>query len=355
MKVSDSSFIEVEQTETHNICILDFGIDTLKLVIMNVYEPSEPFNFQRIPLSLRRDRKILMAEVKSLLRSIADYQIQKFILTSTASSVFDSAYEHIKFINDVVSKFIYETNILWWSIDCEFVSGKQAITKPEKVCSAGWKALAKTLSLKSKNTLIVEFGARSTSIIPINNGKIKSKARSDFERIQSKELLFFGALETNAAFIEPILKINNKEYALSWEYHANTADIFLVSEDIDTSDYVNNTPDGKEKNIKAALKRIRKMFSINNDKLIDDKKIIQLIHTIRERLLTKIKIIIENKAKESNLNEVTIVGVGDNILYNFLHEKTEVLTIKKGKQVFKAVEINPAYCIAYLYSQQFKK
>ena len=76
----------------HNIAVLDFGVTSLKIVIVDPSHPEEPFHSQRIYLPLRTRRQEIDGELKTILRSYADYNIRKFILTTT-SPLFASAKE----------------------------------------------------------------------------------------------------------------------------------------------------------------------------------------------------------------------------------------------------------------------
>ena len=332
-----------------NIAVLDFGVTSLKIVILDPSHPEEPFHSQRIYLPLRTRRQELEGELKTILRSYADYHIRKFIITMT-SPLFSSAKETVDFIINSVTNFINPANIVLYSHDGEFISTKQALENPAKVVSVGWKALGKGLwEMTKQEGLVVDFSTRTTSFIPIREGKILSNSISDHERMKKDELLFFGLMETNAAFIQTNFEYNGETYNLPFETHAITADVFLVTEDIQPSDYITNTPDKKAKFKEDALDRIKSMFCIVDD-CFHEQDLIKIAYLLKVRMLERINHLIKKKLEEHQLEKIIITGIGSNILYQYLMEKNEYNNISKASDIIKTAEINPSFSLAYIYA-----
>ena len=335
----------------HNIAVLDFGVTSLKIVIVDPSHPEEPFHSQRIYLPLRTRRQEIDGELKTILRSYADYNIRKFILTTT-SPLFASAKETIEFIINSVTNFIHPANIVLYTHDGEFVTIKQALENPSKVVSVGWKALGKGLwKMTKQEGLVVDFSTRTTSFIPIRKGEILSSSKSDHERMKNDELIFFGLMETNAAFIQPIFEYNGETFNLPFETHAITADVFLVTEDIQSSDYITNTPDKKAKFKEDALDRIKSMFCIVDDSF-HEQDLIKIAYLLKLRMLEKINRLIKKKMEEYQLDKIIITGIGANILYQYLMEKNEYTNISKASDIIKTAEINPSFSLAYIYASK---
>jgi len=68
-----------------NIAVLEFGATIQNIVIIDPSHPEEPLRFERFYLPLRTRGSELEGTLKTLLRSYADYNIRKFILTITSS------------------------------------------------------------------------------------------------------------------------------------------------------------------------------------------------------------------------------------------------------------------------------
>ena len=346
MVTNQSKIFTVSQ---QNIAVLDFGVSTLKVVIVDPVQPEEPLRFQRIYLPLKTKKEEVEGVLKTLLRSYADYNIRKFIITTTGS-FFSSAKESVEFVINSIIKFINPVNVILYSHDCKFENIKEALESPTKIVSAGWKALGLGLwELIKKDGLIVDFSTRSTSFIPIRNGDILSKSSSDFERIKKNELLFLGMLETNAAFIQTNFEYNGETYHLPFESHAITADVFLITNDLQPADYLTDTPDKKAKFKEDALGRIKTMFCLDQDRL-KEQDLVNIAQLLKTRLLEIINQTIKKKLEENNLDRVILTGIGAPILYHYLNNRNENYEIIHVPDIIKTTEINTAFCLAYIYS-----
>jgi probable H4MPT-linked C1 transfer pathway protein len=334
-----------------NIAVLEFGATIQNIVIIDPAHPEEPLRFERFYLPLRTRGSELEGTLKTLLRSYADYKIRKFILTIT-SSFFPSPKETVEYIIDSVTKFILPTNLVCYTIDGNFINVEAALRVPHKIVSAGWRALGLGIwKLINKDALVVDFSTRTTSFIPVKGGQILSKSLSDYDRIKNNEILFYGLLETNAAFIQPNLEYNDDIYHLPSEAYSITADIFLITEDLHISDYIIDTTDKKAKFKEDSLNRLKNMLRITDDSL-DDYEIIKIAHLLKTKLLEEINQNIRRKLFESELKGIILTGIGSNILYQYLKNKDEYDELIQATDVIRTAEINPSFCLAYLYATQ---
>jgi len=332
-----------------NIAVLDFGVTSLKIVIVDPVHPDEPLHFQRIYLPLRARKEEVDSVLKTLLRSYSDYHIRKFIVTTT-SPLFASAQETVEFIITSVTKFIHPANITFYTHDEKFVSINEALANPAKIVSVGWKALGKCLwQMAKKDGLIVDFSTRTTSFIPIKDGKLLSESQNDFERMKNDELIFYGFLETNVAFIQPKFEFAGELYNLPFEPHVITADLFLITGDLQSNDYITDTPDKKAKFREDALDRLKRMLCVIDDSFSEN-DLVKVAHLMKVRMLEKINQIIKKKLQESQLTKIIITGMGSDLLYQFLFDKNEYVDIIQASDILKTAEINPSYSLAYIYA-----
>ena len=334
-----------------NIAVLEFGATIQNIVVIDPTNPEEALRFERFYLPLRTRGSELEGTLKTLLRSYADYNIRKFILTIT-SSFLSSPRETVEYIIDSTTKFILPTNIVCYTIDGNFITAEAALRVPHKIVSTGWRALGLGIwKLIQKDALIVDFSARTTSFIPIKAGTILSQSRSDYERLKNNELLFYGILETNAAFIQPNFEYDENIYHLPFDTHAQTADIFLITEDLHISDYIIDTADKKAKFKEDSLNRLKNMFCIIDD-TFDEYKLIKIAHLLKTKLLEEINQNIRRKLFESDLKRIILTGKGSNVLYQYLKSKNEYDELIQATDVIRTAEINPSFCLAFLYASQ---
>jgi probable H4MPT-linked C1 transfer pathway protein len=249
-----------------------------------------------------------------------------------------------------VTKFIHPANIAFYTHDEKFVSINDALANPTKVVSIGWKAIGRGIwQLARKDGLVVDFSTRTTSFIPIREGKILSESQSDLDRIKNDELLFLGFLETNVAFIQPKFTFNGEDYNLPFETHAITADLFLITGDLQPNDYVTETPDKKAKFREDALERFKSMLCIIDDSFSEN-DLVKIAHLLKTRMLERINSVIKKKLQEYNLTRVIVTGIGNDLLYKFLYDKNEYAEIIQTSDILKTTEVNPSYSLAYIYA-----
>ncbi len=335
-----------------NIAVIDIGISTQQIVVLNPYKPKEPHSYQRLFFPLTKSIHGLDKHFKSLFRSYADYRIRKFIISISAAPVFSSAKDAVETILNIINQYISPQRILCFSNDSKFVSVNEAKTNPTSVVSTGWRSLGEVLGeLVEKDALVIEFSTRTTQITPVKDGKIVSSSASNYDRVRNGELLFYGFLETNISHIQNKFEFNNEVFFLPYELHAKAADILLITEDIQPYQYICDTPDELFKTKEEAMNRLRKVFNIT-DPSYDEQKLKIIAEVLKTHLLDQIEIQIKTKLTEYNLQNVVITGLGASILSHHLKSKGLNAKIIESVNKLPNTEICPAYCIAYLYSKK---
>ena len=85
--------------------------------------------------------------------------------------------------------------------DGEMVSPIVAQNNPIMVASANWAATGWMVAKHVKDAVVVDVGSTSTSIIPIINGAVAAKGKTDLNKLICGELIYTGSLRTNIASI----------------------------------------------------------------------------------------------------------------------------------------------------------
>ncbi|MHA1686678.1 MAG: hypothetical protein ACTSYD_09780 [Candidatus Heimdallarchaeaceae archaeon] len=332
-----------------NVAVLDVGLTTQKIVLLDKENPEVPMAYHRLYYPLESKKKEFSSFLKSLFRSYADYMIRTFILTTTAEPLFNTATEAVNFLTDTVTEYIHPSNVLCYTKTGDYVPISEAKHNPMDIVSAGWIGLGKYVAEKvESDMLLVEWSTRSTQFIPIKERKIIVPPMSNFERIKNDFLLFYGVLETNIAHITPVFEYKGEVFNLPFKSHAITADVFLLTNDITVPTYICDTPDHSETTHEGAAMRIRKAFCDVENKF-DEQEIKAIAQLLKETMLQKITAIIESKLENYNLNNVVMTGIGSNILFEYLKENSEIDNLLRASDMIDTVELTPAFSIGYLY------
>jgi len=335
----------------NSIMVLDFGVTTQKIIILDRKSPHTPISSQIMYFPLEKKRDKFNSFLKSLLRSYAEFLIRNYVITISAGSVFNSAKEAITFFGTNLCEYINSPMLHFYAFDNEFIHYNEALKKPLHVLSTDWWALGTGIaSFLEEDALIVDYSTRTTEIVPIREGSIAIPPMTDHERIKENFLLFNGMLETNAAFVMPKLEINNQVYNLPDHYHANMADIFLITKDITPPTYIVDTPDGGKKNRAGALTRLKKMLCIFGN--ADEKFLLSVAEKIKEKALKEITTIVKNKINSYQPKKIVVAGLGEDILYEWLLKKDLGVDIIRASNLIKTTESSPAYFIGWLFIKQ---
>lgn len=179
------------------------------------------------------------------------------VITAELSDVFKNKEEGIEFIADVCKEVFREVYFL--NLDGEL---KDEIDKPRDFAASNWVASVMFLLKEGyRNFLFVDIGSTTTDLIPVTD-RIEA-AKTDFERLKRRELLYFGILRTPVFYVL-------REFEgvpLCPEYFAITADVFVVTGDISEKDYTCETPDGRGKSYEDCLRRLARTLCCDLEEL----------------------------------------------------------------------------------------
>ncbi len=127
------------------------------------------------------------------LREIAEkYSAAKagVVMTAELADFFDSKAEGVEFIAKACENAFKDVRFL--DVDGNL---KPSIDNPENFAASNWVASCRFLLEEGYgNFLFVDMGSTTTDIIPVTS-KIEA-AKTDFERLKRRELVYFGVLRT---------------------------------------------------------------------------------------------------------------------------------------------------------------
>ena len=183
--------------------------------------------------------------------------------------------------------------------------------KLQNIASANWHVIAKFMSKKLTNAIVIDLGSTTTDFILIKNSKVINKRLDDFSGLSSQELLYIGCLRTPPYIFERSLRINKKNVQIIPENFSSLADVYRIIKKLPKSLYYSSTCDDKDKDIKACMVRFARNFGldykgIHHNFLLSAAKKISNLHST---ILNKVIDYHVEKNFLSNKN-VKIIGLG---------------------------------------------
>ena len=138
---------------------------------------------------------------------------------------------------------------------------------PLEVAAANWAATGWIVSKHFKNCVIVDVGSTSTSIIPIVNGKVVARGKTDLDKLICGELVYTGSLRTNVAAIVQSIPTSKGVATVASELFALSGDVHLALGNITENEFTSETADGRGKSLPEAYARLARVICADSEML----------------------------------------------------------------------------------------
>ena len=156
---------------------------------------------------------------------------------------------------------------LVWGTDGRFHAEAEVRDRPGLAAAANWLALA-TLAARlvpDGPGLLVDIGSTTTDLIPLLDGKVAVRGRTDTDRLRTGELVYAGIRRTPVCAIAPALPFRGELVGLAAELFATTLDVYLTLGSIPEDPDDLGTADGRPSTREAARDRLARMIGADRD------------------------------------------------------------------------------------------
>jgi len=304
---------------------LDIGGAHIKSAIARIGETVQLGKRATIAFEIFREKEKLASLLGEIIRKTKPDGVA-LTMTGELSDVFSSRAQGVRWILDSALKAVRQIEMRVVDINGRLVSTQNARRNPASVSSANWSATGAFVSRWIKNGIVADIGSTTTDILPIVNGEVAGKGKTDYERLTNGELLYTGYLRTNAGAVCPEIRIDGATISTCPEYFAIIGDAHLYLGDIKPKDYTCPTPDGRGKTRAAAGARLARLV-LSDVKTLKKKGVnsiaTQIIRAQEQIIAFGIKRIIHNHG----LNIAPAIVIGPGRIYL--------------KQIKKRLDINP--------------
>ncbi len=279
----------------------------------------------------KRGKEKFPQVLEKLRKTLASSALLDGVGVTTTAELSDAYYnksEGVNHILDCVTQVFSGAPIFVLDVDARLISVGDAKRTPLKVAAANWAATGWMVSKIIKNCLIVDVGSTTTSIIPIIDGKVAAKGKTDLEKLANGELVYTGALRTNVAAIVDHVTIRGERTRVSSELFAQSGDVHLLLNHIGEDDYTVETADGRKSAKEEAMARLARVVCADLD-MLDRQEIVNMAHFIYERQIEQIaeglRQVYDRMEKQIEKNiPVVVTGFGRNFLAKKAAEKAGI-------------------------------
>jgi probable H4MPT-linked C1 transfer pathway protein len=225
-----------------------------KGVVINVYLQACP---------LWKGLRFLHQAINNILSALPPTNY-KHALTMTGELVdlFDSRDDGVKKIITVMQTLIGESKLLIYLGQQGFLN--VALLKKEHysfIASANWLASASWVAESMGDALFVDVGSTTTDILLSQNKRVDIQGFSDYQRLQSQELIYTGIVRTAVMALTQTAVFKGESIGLMAEYFATMADVYRLTGELNEAHDKTDTADGKEKTPLASAKRLSRMIA----------------------------------------------------------------------------------------------
>jgi hypothetical protein len=302
---------------------------------------------------------VLEALKKSLVDSTALDGVGVTI-TAEVSDAYLTKKEGINHVLDCIIEVFGDAPLFVLDVEAKMLSVEEARKESLKVASANWAATGWMISQVIKNCIVVDVGSTTTSIIPVINGKVAAKGRTDLEKLQNGELVYSGSLRTNIATIINDIPIQGITARVSSEMFAQSGDIHLLLDNITENEYTAETCDGRGKTRREAMARLARVVCADIA-MLTEQEIVDMAQFVYDRQVEQIagglkQVYERNKPPIQEKIIVVVTGLGRNFLAKKAAEKTGFRYVIDMSELVgaEAADVSPSVAVALMVASSLE-
>lgn len=227
------------------------------------------------------------------------------VMSGELADCFGTKMEGIRFIVESVQETYPDA--IFYGVDGVF--HREPVSK---LAAANWLASADYLRTRYPRAVLLDIGSTTTDIIPLPAFS-RLLGLTDLGRLQRGYLLYTGLLRTSLATQIQTVKLKGVETPTCAEYFAVAADAHLVLGHITPRVYSCDPPDGGDKNVGAALRRLARVVCADLDEIGPDGAM-EIARQFWEAQRDRIRYAAGRAARECGAEDLVIAGIGSSLL-----------------------------------------
>ena len=200
----------------------------------------------------------------------------------------------------------------------------------------------------------MDVGSTTTDIIPIREGRVISKGRTDMDRLASGELVYSGILRTNPNAIASQVPVCGRMCRVAAEYFTVMADVYLLLGLISSEEYTCPTPDGRAKSREEAQERLARLVCADGE-MLNEGQIFKLARYLFEKQLQQLAEAlcqVLSRSENGYHLPLALAGAGA-FLAAEAGRRLGITTLDLGRQWGeKVISALPAQAVAYLLARK---
>jgi len=266
----------------------------------------EPFELQRAP-----DR--LAPTLAAVAAGLGGEREDRHAVTMTAelSQFFRTKREGVDFVLRALEA-VFDSGLLRvYGTDGRFHTADEARRHPLRTAAANWMATASLVAQTAPTCVLLDVGSTTTDVVPIVDGAVAVRGRTDPERLAAGELLYTGALRTPAEAVSSHVPFRGDSAGVSAEGFAIMGDVYLWLGKIASEEYTLPTPDGRPATRAFAGERLARVVCGDRD-MLDDLDVNAIADALAEAQMEAVASAVRRVgAHHPRITTAVVTGLGE--------------------------------------------
>ena len=130
----------------------------------------------------------------------------------------------------------------------------------EAIASANWRATAEWVARGPGAAVLVDVGSTTTDLIPVRDGRVAARGRTDAERLATGELVYQGVVRTPLCALARHVPFGGARTGVMNEVFATTSDVYRLTGELDAHHDQHATADGAPRDAGSTRRRLARMI-----------------------------------------------------------------------------------------------
>lgn len=193
-------------------------------------------------------------------------------MTAELCDCYPTKRDGVRAVLDAVATGFPGVPVWVWGLDGRFHKPDAIAGRPLLAAASNWLALATVAARLSGpgRGLLIDVGSTTTDLIPLRDGAVAARGRTDTDRLQTGELVYAGVRRTAVCALANALPFRGRATAMAAELFATTGDVFLTLSDLPEEPDDLATADGRPATRERARDRLARLVCADRETFTDD-------------------------------------------------------------------------------------
>lgn len=220
-----------------------------------------------VPFELWKAPEDLAGRIEALARALPPADSIALTMTAELCDCYPTKAAGVRSVVEAARSALPDRPIVVWGTDGRFHEVEEIRDQPALAAAANWLALATVAArlVPRGPAILIDVGSTTTDLIPLLDGRVAARGRTDTERLSNGELVYAGVRRTPLCAIARELPFRGKPTGLAAELFATTLDVYLTLGSIGPDPADHSTADGRPATVAAARDRLARMVGADRD------------------------------------------------------------------------------------------